>query len=218
MAGAISPFRPAIVFMLDLLDYRRRVTAMYTAVRENEDYETTCTQFRQARDDLFHHHSQSALSPDQKAAFTGLRYYAYNPAYRVVAQIDQNVEPDILQVDLGEDGRLTYERFGQVKFTLPNGSGRLSLFWIKGYGGGVFLPFGDTTNKDITYGAGRYLYDTIKGADLGTEGDSIILDFNYAYNPSCSYNARWVCPLAPAENRLSFPVFAGEMLANIPLE
>lgn len=201
--------------MLDLLDYRRRVTAMYAAVRENEDYEVTCTRFRQARDELFRQHSQSALSPSQKAAFTGLRYYAYNPAYRVIAQIDWDVEPETLQVDLGEDGRFAYERFGQVQFTLPNGSGRLSLFWIKGYGGGIFLPFGDTTNKDTTYGAGRYLYDTIKGADLGT---SIILDFNYAYNPSCSYNARWVCPLAPAENRLSFPVFAGEMLPDIPLK
>ena len=86
----------------------------------------------------------------------------------------------------------------------------MSLFWIMGYGGGVFLSFGDTTNRDTTYGAGRYLYDTIKGADLGTTQDEMMLDFNYAYNPSCSYNPRWVCPLAPRENRLTFPIPVGE--------
>jgi uncharacterized protein (DUF1684 family) len=88
----------------------------------------------------------------------------------------------------------------------------LSLFWINGYGGGLFLPFGDTTNRQTTYGAGRYLYDTIKGADLGTSRTEVVLDFNFAYSPSCAYNPRWVCPLAPPENRLPFPVPAGEMI------
>ena len=89
----------------------------------------------------------------------------------------------------------------------------LTLFWIEGYGGGLFLPFGDRTNGTDTYGGGRYLYDTIKGADLGGEGADagrIVLDFNFAYNPSCAYSPRWVCPLAPPENRLPFRVSAGE--------
>jgi uncharacterized protein (DUF1684 family) len=88
----------------------------------------------------------------------------------------------------------------------------LSLFWISGYGGGVFVPFADATSRETTYGGGRYLLDTIKGADLGStpEGE-IILDFNFAYNPSCAYNPRWTCPLAPPENRLPFAVTAGEM-------
>jgi uncharacterized protein (DUF1684 family) len=81
-----------------------------------------------------------------------------------------------------------------------------------GYGGGVFLPFRDATNNRQTYGGGRYLYDTIKGADLGTAQGGIVLDFNYAYHPSCYYNPRWVCPLAPPQNILDFPVTAGEML------
>ena len=57
---------------------------------------------------------------------------------------------------------------------------------------------------------GRDLFDTIKGADLGVTQTEITLDFNYAYNPSCAYDARWVCPLAPTENRLPFAVRAGE--------
>jgi uncharacterized protein (DUF1684 family) len=193
--------------MLDLLDYRRRVTDMYRAVREGgRDYGW----FRQQRDELFHTHPQSALDDGQKAAFTGLSYYDYDPAFRVTVQVDTNVEPEILRVELEDDGSFAYRRFAQVMFDLPTGSGRLSLFWIMGYGGGVFLPFGDATNRDTTYGAGRYLYDTIKGADLGAGLTEMVLDFNYAYNPSCAYNPRWVCPLAPRENVLPFPIPVGE--------
>jgi len=79
------------------------------------------------------------------------------------------------------------------------------------YGGGVFLPFADATSGRETYGAGRYLLDTIKGADLGAVPDGqAVLDFNFAYNPSCAYSNRYVCPLAPRGNRLPAPVRAGE--------
>ncbi len=101
-----------------------------------------------------------------------------------------------------------------VRFTSPTSGTPLTLraFWLTGYGGGIFLPFGDATNGSSTYGGGRYLYDTIKGADLGF-GDPLVLDFNYAYHPSCAYNPRWVCPLAPPENVLAESVEAGERLA-----
>ena len=196
--------------MLDLLDYRRRVTELYRNVQAAGGDAAACTTFRQARAELFRTHPQSALDDGQKAAFSGLHYYEYDPAYRVVAAVDSDVEPLVLTIDVGDDGQFSYRRFGQVTFMLPTGTGRLSLFWIMGYGGGVFLPFGDATNRHTTYGAGRYLIDTIKGADLGTGLDAMVLDFNYAYNPSCAYNPRWVCPLAPPENRLPFPVTAGE--------
>jgi uncharacterized protein len=61
-----------------------------------------------------------------------------------------------------------------------------------------------------TYGAGRYLLDTAKGADLGEEGGRVILDFNFAYQPSCSYDPQWSCPLPPRENWLIRPIHAGE--------
>ncbi len=200
--------------MLDLLDYRRRVFDLYRMVRENPQ---AYAEFRQRRDDLFRNHSQSALDEAQKAAFRGLNYYPYDPAYRVTAKVNTNVEPITYEYDLEGDGHTVVRQFGQVTFDLPTGTGTLGLFWIQGYGGGVFLPFGDATNKHSTYGAGRYLYDTIKGADLGASLDEIVLDFNYAYHPSCYYNPRWVCPLAPPQNRLAFPVEAGErMMENHP--
>jgi uncharacterized protein (DUF1684 family) len=116
-----------------------------------------------------------------------------------------------LAVDTGgEDGTVRYRRVGRLVTRL----GDLTLFWTLGYGGGLFLPFRDATAGAETYGAGRYLTDTIKGTwgrGLVHEGGRVVLDFNYAYNPSCAYNSRWACPLAPPENHLDEPVRAGEL-------
>ncbi len=200
--------------MLSLLDYRRRVHDLYRAVRV-QGTPVAYDVFRRERDALFASHPQSALDAAQQAGFRGLRYYPYDPAYRVVARLDDDVEPVTFGYDLGEDGKLTIRQIARVAFELPAGSGTLGVFWVAGYGGGLFLPFRDATNARTTYGGGRYLYDTIKGADLGADAESIVLDFNYAYHPSCYYNARWVCPLAPPQNRLTFAVEAGEQLMNV---
>jgi len=101
-----------------------------------------------------------------------------------------------------------FRRFAAATFEL----GSLELYWLEGYGGGVFLPFADETRGTETYGAGRYLLDTVKGSYLGLEGGRLVLDFNFAYNPSCSYDDRWACPLTPPPNRLPIPVRAGERL------
>lgn len=197
--------------MLDLLDWRRRVTEMYRYLRQYGDDPASTAWFQQQRDDLFATHPQSPLSSDQRTDFRGLPYFPYRRGFRLTVPVDFNVEPDVIEYDAGEDGLVRYRRFGRVHFELPTGAGSLSVFWILGYGGGVFIPFGDATNRDETYGGGRYLYDTIKGADLGATLTEITLDFNYAYNPSCAYNPRWVCPLAPPENKLDFPINVGEL-------
>jgi uncharacterized protein len=199
--------------MLDLLDYRRRVFDLYQTVRDTEGDSETWAWFRNQREWLFQSHPQSALDDEQKRHFRELPYFGYDPAFRVIADVDMLADAPLQTVDLGADGVMHYRAFGRVQFSLPTGTGALNVYWIASYGGGVFLPFGDLTNGQETYGGGRYLYDTIKGADLGTSGRSMVLDFNYAYNPSCAYNARWVCPLSPPENRLPFAVFAGEKAA-----
>src|SRR5262245_12144642 len=118
--------------MLDLLDYRRRVAEMYRAVRATNGDRAACVSFRQIRDELFHSHSQSALDEAQKADFHRLDYFEFDPAYRVIAKVDTEVEPEILEVELDDDGHFAYRRFGRVTFTLPTGTGTLSLFWIMG--------------------------------------------------------------------------------------
>ena len=87
----------------------------------------------------------------------------------------------------------------------------LTVYWVEGYGGGLFIPFKDLTSGAQTYGGGRYLVDAIKGADLGlTETGALILDFNFAYSPSCAWTPDFVCPLSPPENTLPTAIEAGE--------
>jgi len=194
------------------MDYRRRVAEAYADLRRDSSA-AAAESFRRWKDDLFRTHSQSPLDETQQSLFSGLAYFPYDPAYRVSATVER-VPEQILKVPVSE-GELRLLRFAQAVFTLPGGVGRLDLYWIEGYGGGVFLPFADSTRGRETYGGGRYLLDTIKGADLGNEGDRLVLDFNFAYQPSCAYNPRWVCPLAPPGNRLPFAVPAGERYVDV---
>ena len=196
---------------LDLLDYRRQVASLYARVRQlGSAHPEAHAAFRRERDRLFATHPQSPLSPTQRTAFSGLRYYPYDPALRFVLEPDLAVERESFDLTLRDDGPLTLTRFAKVHFELLGERVSLSLFWLEGYGGGLFLPFRDGTNGKTTYGGGRYLLDTVKGADLGEESGKLVLDFNYAYHPSCAYHPRWACPLAPPENRLTQPVEAGE--------
>ncbi|MGB0388064.1 MAG: DUF1684 domain-containing protein [Ardenticatenaceae bacterium] len=199
-----------------LADWRRSVAEMYGAVRQASDGESGAAweRFRAARDELFLSHSQTPLLLEQREAFSGISYYSYDPSWRVIGRLDGEVKRERFEVNLGEDGLFRYSRVGRVHFTVHGQEAELSLFWIEGYGGGLFLPFLDATSGKTTYGGGRYLYDSIKGADLGINGQTMVLDFNYAYNPSCSYNHLWVCPLSPPENRLPFAVEAGEMMSQ----
>jgi uncharacterized protein len=196
----------------ELADYRRSVAGLYARIREsNLDQEARWRQFCRERDHLFASHPQSALSAEQKRTFTGLRYFPYNPEFRFLLPVDTNIEEKVLEFELPEEGQIRLVRFGQIHFQVEERPVSLSLFWILGYGGGIFLPFRDLSNQEDTYGGGRYLLDTIKHADLGYIGERMVVDFNYAYNPSCAYNPRWVCPLAPSENRLTIPIRAGEL-------
>lgn len=205
---------------LDLYDYRYRVGAMYrarnAAIMAGEDPESVLQRFREARDELFAHHPQSALDEEQKQHFSGLHYFPFNPDLRFIVDIDTDVEPTGLNVAMSPEESMTMTTVGRVHFTVDGQAVTLSIYWLDVYGGGLFLPFRDTTCPEQSYGGGRYLFDTIKGSDfLPVESvsgwQSIAIDFNYAYNPSCAYNDQWICPLAPIENRLSVPIQAGEM-------
>ncbi|MBA2393922.1 MAG: DUF1684 domain-containing protein [Ktedonobacteraceae bacterium] len=205
---------------LDLYDYRCRVVSLYQAHNQaalaGEDPRAILQRFRDGRDQLFAHHPQSALDEEQRHAFSGLHYFPYQPALRFEAIIDTHVEPARLDITMNASETMTMTTVGQVRFNVANEPATLSIYWLDIYGGGLFLPFRDTTCPRESYGGGRYLFDTIKGSDFLSvpqeDGQMhIVLDFNYAYNPSCAYNSRWVCPLAPPENRLTVPIQAGEM-------
>jgi uncharacterized protein (DUF1684 family) len=198
-----------------LADYRRRVVENYLA--EPITGEEGWLAFRRRRDRLFLTHPRSALDDEQKAATPSLPYFPYSAQARVQTLIRPvGAESQELTIDTGgQDGVLRFSRLAH----LATAFGTLTLFWLKGYGGGLFLPFRDATSGRETYGAGRYLTDTAKGTfgrGVTIDGEVAVLDFNYAYNPSCAYNALAACPLAPPENRLSARVEAGELTFPLP--
>ena len=195
--------------LLDLLDYRRRVRDLYGEVRalRERDARAAHQRWRAVRDELFRSHPQSALPPEGRAAFRGLPYRDYDPAFAFTAVV-RPLPRERYDVDTSTGGVIRFVRFGAVDLPI----GTLEVLWLDEYSGGVFLPFRDATSGRTTYGGGRYLLDTAKGADLGSIGDALILDFNFAYHPSCVYDAKWVCPLAPLANRLTAAVEAGELV------
>jgi uncharacterized protein len=193
---------------LELFDYRRRVGALYADVRAQlvTDPRAAHATWRAGRDTLFGTHQQSALPAHERAKFAGLAYRDYDPAFAFSAAV-RPLPHERYDVDTSTGGVIPFVRFGAVD--LPIGS--LEVFWLDAYGGGVFLPFRDLTSGKTTYGGGRYLLDTAKGADLGGDGALLRLDFNFAYHPSCHYDPQWVCPLAPPANRLAVAIEAGEL-------
>ena len=187
---------------------------MYADIRESngdsQSLQSAWERFRSTKDDLFAHHPMTPLTAEQRAGFSTIPFYDYNPDYSVWAHLNIAVEQYTLDTELDVDGLFRYTRVGELAFELAGTQQKLNLYMIEGYGGALYLPFGDATNGQATYGGGRYLYDAIKGADLGSQGGKLLLDFNFAYNPSCAYNYMWSCPLPPAENRLPVPIEVGE--------
>jgi uncharacterized protein (DUF1684 family) len=197
-----------------LADWRHTVAEHYAGLRAlaGSDAVAAAAQFRAERGRLFREHPDSPVPPDRRASWGGLHWYPYDPAWRVRGVVDAAVPRQTFEIPLASDGALRCTRVGRVQFSIAGKAALLAVYWFEGYGGGLWLPFSDATNGVDTYSGGRYLYDTIKGADLGLSGARIVLDFNFAYNPSCAYDGRWSCPLSPPENRLPFPVRAGERM------
>ena len=193
---------------LALLDWRRRVGRLYADVRAMVDTPAAHELWRATRDDLLKHHPESPIPPEERAAFTGVPVAPYDANLRFEIVVDTDVEPDRLEVVTGTDGMVPFERVGVAD--LP-AVGDLDVWWVASYGGGVFVPIRDGLAGSRTYGGGRYVIDTIKGADLGGEGDSLVIDLNFAYNPSCAYDPAWACPLAPPGNVVKAAVDAGEL-------
>jgi uncharacterized protein (DUF1684 family) len=198
---------------LTLVDWRRRVFALYAEVRELSaagDVRAAHERWRLTRDDLFAHHPDSPLPEAERAVFRGLTVAPYDPAFRFEVEVDAGLPALRTEVPTAADGVIPYERIGVAD--LP-GLGSLDVWWLSSYGGGVFVPVKDALAGARTYGGGRYVLDTVKGADLGGSAmqGRLVVDLNFAYNPSCAYDPRWSCPLAPPGNVLAEPVLAGEL-------
>lgn len=196
---------------VDLLDWRRRIAELYAEIRASDEPEDAWRLWRRRREELFATHPQSPIPAGRRAGFDGPHYFEYDPSFRVSAPLEP-CEIERFEIPTSGTDPMAFERVGHLSFEIAGREMGLDAYWLTGYAGGLFLPFRDATAGDTTYGAGRYLLDTIKGADLGVEDGRLVLDFNFSYNPSCSYDDAWVCPLAPPANRLDSAITAGERL------
>ena len=196
---------------LDVLEWRREVLALYHAVRHAPSPAEGHRLWIDGRDDLLRGHPASPVPAELRETYAGADVVGYDPAYRFVCRVQQ-AEPCRLEVPTTTDGVVPFQRIGRVE--LP-GLGGLDVWWLDSYGGGVFLPVKDASAGRMTYGGGRYLIDTVKGADLGGRWGELVVDLNFAYQPSCAYDANWQCPLAPPGNTLAVDLPVGERYVDI---
>lgn len=198
----------------EVVDWRRRVFALYAAVRQADSPEEAHELWRIERDDLMARHPATPLLAEDRLMFEGLPISSYDPEWRFELPI-LPADPGGFDFVTGTDGVVPFQRVGRVE--IPD-AGSLDIWRLTTYGGGLFIPVRDALagRPDGTYGGGRYLIDTIKGADLGSDAErgTIVLDFNFAYNPSCAYDPAWACPLAQPGSVLPVAVPVGEMYAG----
>ena len=192
-----------------LLDWRRQTAALYAAIRSAPDVRAAHEYWRDERNRLLASHPQSPVPAERRDEFRGVPVAPYDPSLRFTVPLDTDVPPARIETRTGTDGVVPFERAGVVHLA---GVGDLDVWWLASYGGGVFLPIKDARTDDLTYPGGRYVIDTVKGADLGGSDGSLVIDLNFAYNPSCAYDPAWACPLAPPGNRVQVPVTAGELM------
>jgi uncharacterized protein (DUF1684 family) len=173
-----------------------------TYIKENINY----------RDELNESYLDITTSPlkdrDRKK-FTSHDFFELDTNYRVVANLTRTPSARVFQMKTTKTRTHDYVKYGILTFEISGVTLRLSVYQSLSHKESedqndyLFLPFRDRTNGYSTYGGGRYIDLRIP------EGDSIIIDFNKAYNPYCHYNSEYSCPLAPRENNLLIKVNAG---------
>lgn len=190
---------------LDVLDWRRRTAALYAQVRAQVHPAAAHAGWATTREQMFRTHPASPVRDPR--GWRGLPVAPYDARFRAEVALEP-APPHRLEVPTATDGVVPFERIGVLRTPW----GDLDAWWLASYGGGLWLPVRDRTSGTTAYGGGRYLLDTVKGADLGSTDDGrLVVDLNFLYAPSCAHDEAWVCPLAPPGNVLDVEVVAGEL-------
>jgi uncharacterized protein (DUF1684 family) len=155
---------------------------------------------------------ESPLSAEERKVFKTLPYYPVDYRYYVVARLVRDPTSKMMPIASTTARKSLGRKYGDLFFTLAGQPLKLTVYEIQNtigqpdYSDYLLLSFADLTNGHGSYGGGRMLdlrISTIGGSN------SVLLDFNRAYNPSCAYNPRYSCPVPPPENRLSVAIPAG---------
>jgi len=141
---------------------------------------------------------------DTRVNFVGLEYFPIDPQWRLEARFEPYNPPKKIPIDDVTGMKSESISPGALVFTVDGKEYRLDPVLEQGTDD-LFVIFKDTTSRDTTYPAGRYLYTAPPGPDGKT-----IIDFNKAYNPPCVFTPFATCPLPPPQNRLPIRIEAGE--------
>ncbi|MBO0934247.1 DUF1684 domain-containing protein [Fibrella aquatilis] len=174
-----------------------------TAAVDPAAYQTELAAARQKKDEFMRNSADSPIT--NKTTFKGLTYFAPDLSFRVQAKLEPFPEGnrEKLVITMTDGSEEVYEKYGHATFTLAGKSCRLLLLT---YQKTLTVLFQDATSGHESYGGGRYL----EIAPEAVSNNTVILDFNAAYNPYCAYNPTYACPLPPPENKLDVAVKAGE--------
>lgn len=166
--------------------------------------------FRKQQHAEFADSMHSPLTTEDLKFFRKLDFFGIKKHYCVKAVLTLNTRPEVFEMPRSKGNTGTYRKYGEAVFYLRKKQFRLSLYQSmklladNSDSDYLFLPFSDLSNGKQTYVSGRYLDLKIP------QGDTIIIDFNKAYNPYCCYNSKYSCPIPPPENQVNMVVRAGE--------
>lgn len=152
----------------------------------------------------------SPLRAKERRKFKGLNYFPIDLQYRVNARFIETETPQLFKMQTTTSRLPEYRKFGEVRFVLDGTQYKLEVYQSpeiagrRGYEDYLFIPFTDLTNGEETYEVGRYIDLRIP------DSDTVVLDFNMAYNPYCSYSSNFSCPIPPAANDLPIQIPVGE--------
>jgi uncharacterized protein (DUF1684 family) len=180
------------------------------ALRDDEDGEPTEVRIDRVNFFVIRREGRLAVrvrdpASPARAAFAGLTYFPIDPGLKVEARFEPYPPGRSLRLPTVLSGHQTYPVPGALAFDLDGQTYRLDAYEEAGEDD-LFVMFGDTTNRDRTFGGGRYLYVEPAGPDGLTE-----VDFNKAYNPPCVFTAFATCALSPPSNRLPISIEVGEL-------
>jgi len=182
------------------------------AAAADAEYERWLDEIKQMRadkDEFFTEHPQSPIQPEVREEFEGLSYFEPKPEFRVPTRVRVYGNPDPIELEVTAGQPIRYLRPFIFEFELRDERQQLAGYQQEGEDTDtIFIPFRDKTTGQQSYHRGRYM-ETEPEAEL-TNGDTVTLDFNLAYNPFCAYSETFACPLPPEENWLDVAVPAGE--------
>lgn len=183
------------------------LSSSYAQVRYMEEIKI----WQQQHDDEFSDRDKSPLEKRDLKKFHGLDYFPIDRGFRVVASFTRTPNSMPFSMATSTSRLPIYTQYGRVTFSLDEQQLSLAVYQSQDpfvdeeYKDHLFLPFVDLTSGKESYGGGRYVDIKVPSSD------SIVIDFNKAYNPYCAYSGRYSCPIPPRENFLDIEIKAGVM-------